>query len=65
MEFGDTKTMCKLENEKTYTRLEIYDNFDCLAVTNQTVTFRKPVYLGFCVLELSAVHMFETYCNML
>ena len=45
------ETKYKIQKEATFTRVNFYGNFDCLAFENQTVTFKRPIYLGFCVPE--------------
>ena len=61
----DTETLFKHEDKSTITRFIFYGNFDCLALKNQTVTFKKSIYLDVCVLDFSKLHMYKTYCNIL
>ena len=43
-----------------------YDKFNLYSFKKQTIKFTKPIYIGFCVLELSKLLMYEWFydkCN--
>ena len=61
MKSDDAETMYKSKNKSIFTGLISYGNFNCVAFKNQTVTLRKPIYLGFCLLETSRDHMCKIY----
>ena len=42
-----------------------YDNCDSYTLKQNEVLMDKPIYLGFAVLELSKLHMYETYYDKL
>ena len=42
-----------------------YENSDSYVFRRNEVVMDKPVYLGFAVLELSKLHMYETYFEKL
>ena len=42
-----------------------YDNCDSYIIEQNEVLMYKPIYLGFAVLELSKLHMYETYYDIL
>ena len=42
-----------------------YENYDSYTFKQNEVVMDKPIYLGFTVLELSKLHMYETYYDIL
>ena len=42
-----------------------YENCDSFVFRKNEVVMDKPIYLGFAVLELSKLHMYETYYDKL
>ena len=42
-----------------------YENCDSYTFRENEVKMDKPIYLGFSVLELSKIHMYETYYDIL
>ena len=42
-----------------------YENCDSYFFKENEVTMEKPIYLGFAILELSKLHMYETYYDKL
>ena len=40
-----------------------YEKFKLYSFKKETIKFPKPVYVGFCVLELSKLLMYEWYCD--
>ena len=42
-----------------------YENCDSYTFRRTEVLMDKPIYVGFTVLELSNLHMYETYCDKL
>ena len=61
----ETEKINKLPNISKFTRFNTYEKFDCLAFKNPTLTSEKPTYLGFCGLEISELHIDNTYYNVL
>ena len=55
VESNYTKTLHKFGKKSTFEEINFYDNFHCLALEKQTVTFQKPLHWGFCVLHCSRV----------
>ena len=54
---NDIETLYKLQIKSTFTGFKFYGSFDCLAFKNQTVTFRKQINLGYCVLEFTKLYV--------
>ena len=42
-----------------------YENYDSYPFKQNEILMDKPIYLGFAVLELSKLHMYETYYDKL
>ena len=42
-----------------------YQDYDSYTFKSNVVKMEKPIYLGFCILELSKLSMYETYYNKL
>ena len=42
-----------------------YTNYDSYTFKQNEILMNKPIYLGFSVLELSKLHMYETYYDIL
>ena len=38
-----------------------YENYDCYTFKQNQVVMNKAIYVGFSILELSKLHMYETY----
>ena len=41
-----------------------YENYDSYTFKQNEILMDKPLYLGFSVLELSKLHMYETYYDI-
>ena len=41
------------------------ENYDSYTFKQNEILMNKPIYLGFTVLELSKLHMYETYYDVL
>ena len=39
------------------------DHFDLCSFDKGSIDFTKPIYFGFCVLEVSKILKYECYCN--
>ena len=52
-----------LEIESTNTGFMFYGNFDRFAFKIKIVTFKKINFLGFCVVDVSKIKLYETYHN--
>ena len=59
----DTETKYVLQNKSTISVIILYGKPDNLAVKNQTV--KKITQFELCIIEISQLHMYETYCSKL
>ena len=56
----------KQQSKLTFNRIhKLYENCDRFTYKQNEVLLDKPIYLGFTVLELSKLHMYEAYYNLL
>ena len=63
---NDTDKNIKQQSKLTSLGIQkSYENFDSYAFKQNEVLMDKPVYLGFIVLELSKLLMYETYYEKL
>ena len=44
---------------------ESYTDYDSCIFKQIGVSMEKPIYLGFAILKMSKLHMYETYCDKL
>ena len=62
----DTNKIKKQQSKITFNGIhKSYENYDSYTVKQNEVLMDKPIYLGFSVLELSKLLMYETYYNEL
>ena len=62
----DHKEIIKQQSKLTFNGIhKSYDNCDSYTFKQNEVLMDKPIYLGFSVLELSKLHMYETYYDKL
>ena len=63
---NDYKEIIKQQSKLTFNGInKSYQNCDCYVFRKNEVVIHKPIYLGFAVLELSKLHMYETYYDKL
>lgn len=56
----------KLINKPTFKHCTTYnDNLAAISLENKIINFCKPVYVGFAVLELSKVLMYDYHYNVM
>ena len=62
----DYREIIKQQSKLTFNGIhKSYDNCDSYTFKQIEVLMDKPIYLGFTVLELSKLHMYETYYDIL
>ena len=62
----DYREIIKQQSKLTFNGIhKSYDNCDSYTFKQNEVLMDKPIYLGFAVLELSKLHMYETYYDVL
>ena len=60
------KKLVKQQSKLTFNGIhKSYENYDSFTFKQNEVMFDKPIYLGFSVLELSKLLMYETYYDNL
>ena len=60
------KEVIKYQSKLTFNGIhKSYENCDSYVSKKNEVLMEKPIYLGFAVLELSKLHMYETYYDKL
>ena len=62
---SDEKGTIKSHSELTFKRTKIFETFSAHHHAKQQITFNKPIYIGFSVLELSKLLMYEFYYDIL
>ena len=62
----DYREIIKKQSKLTFNGIhKSYENCDSYTFKQNEVLMNKPIYLGFSVLELSKLHMYETYYDIL
>ena len=62
----DIKNIIKQQSKLTFNGIhKSYENCDSYTFKKNEVLMDEPIYLGFAVLELSKLHMYETYYDNL
>ena len=62
----DNEKIIKQQSKLTFNGIhKSYENYDSYTFKQNEVLMDKPIYLGFSVLELSKLHMYETYYDIL
>ena len=62
----DYKKIIEYQSKLTFNGIhKTYENCDSYTLKENEVTMDKPIYLGFSVLKLSKLHMYETYYDKL
>ena len=60
------KKIIKQQSKLTFNGIhKSYENCDSYTFKQNEVLMDKPIYLGFAILELSKLHMYETYYDKL
>ena len=63
---SDADKTIKQQSKLTFNGIhKSYENCDTYTIKQNEVLMDKPIYLGFSVLELSKLLMYETYCHKL
>ena len=63
---NDYREILKQQSKLTFNGIhKSFENCDSYTFKQNEVLMGKPIYLGFSVLELSKLHMFETYYDIL
>ena len=62
----DIESIIKRQSKLSFDGLiNCYDKFNIYKYKRNKLTFKKPIYLGFCILELSKLLMYEFYYDKL
>ena len=62
----DNDKIIKQQSKLTFNGIhKSYENYDSYTFKQNEILFDKPLYLGFSVLELSKLHMYETFYETL
>ena len=62
----DNEKIVKQQSKLTFNGIhKSYENYDSFTFKQNEIITDKPLYLGFTVLELSKLHMYETYYDIL
>ena len=63
---GDIKKIVKQQSKLTFNGIQkSYENYDSYTFKQNQVVMDKAIYVGFAILELSKLHMYETYYDTL
>ena len=63
---GDVKKIIKQQSKLTFNGIQkSYENYDSYTFNKNEVVMDKAIYVGFAILELSKLHMYETYYDTL
>ena len=63
---GDIKKIVKQQSKLTFNGIQkSYENYDSYTFNKNEVVMDKAIYVGFAILELSKLHMYETYYDTL
>ena len=63
---GDIKKIIKQQSKLTFNGIQkSYENYDSYTFKKNEVVMDKAIYVGFAILELSKLHMYETYYDVL
>ena len=63
---GDIKKFIKQQSKLTFNGIQkSYENYDSYTFKKNEVVMDKAIYVGFAILELSKLHMYETYYDTL
>ena len=61
---NDKKTFQKCGNKPNFVSSKIFDkNFVAVHCSKTVLTLNKPIYVGFCILELSKLLMYQFHYN--
>ena len=61
----DYDKIIKQQSKLTFNGNKPYENYDSYTFEQNEILMDKPIYLGFTVLELLKLHMFETFYDKL
>ena len=63
---GDIKKIIKQQSKLTFNGIQkSYENYDTYTFKKNEIVMDKAIYVGFAILELSKLHMYETYYDTL
>ena len=63
---GDIKKIIKQQSKLTFNGIQkSYENYDSYTFKKNEIVMVKAIYVGFSILELSKLHMYETYYDTL
>ena len=63
---GDIKKIIKQQSKLTFNGIQkSYENYDSYTFKKNEVVMEKAIYVGFAILELSKLHMYETHYDTL
>ena len=63
---GDIKKIIKQQSKLTFNGIQkSYENYDSYTFNKNETVMDKAIYVGFAILELSKLHMYETYYDTL
>ena len=63
---GDIKKIVKQQSKLTFNGIQkSYENYDSYTFKKNEVVMDKAIYVGFAILKLSKLHMYETYYDTL
>ena len=63
---GDIKKNLKQQSKLTFNGIQkSYEDYFCYTIKKNEVVMDKAIYVGFAILELSKLHMYETYYDTL
>ena len=63
---GDIKKIIKQQSKLTFNAIQkSYENYDSYTFKKNEVVMDKAIYVGFAIMELSKLHMYETYYDRL
>ena len=59
---SDTHRILNRQSELSFDdKIADYEKFNFYSINKETIKFTKPIYVGFCVIELSELSMYEWY----
>ena len=63
---NENEKIIKQQSKSTFNGIhKSYENYDSYTIKQNEILMDKPIYLGFAVLELSKLHLYSTYYDIL